>query len=215
MVHRIDPLDHSSKRGRAKPRSGRQTKIKRLAVIRSSLRKAPILDEVRSKAKKGARLKTSRRSTLVSHARISSTIYPPRDAMRQRILRKIAVEKARRELEPGCQEEAKEEVAKQSFTTQRCHERKAENQVLMTCTRAPTNVAREEFKKAVLAQAAMAREKNSKGNGQGETARRVKRVVRNGGNSAKGCGHGLGYDHRQVATSSLPERDAILRLLAS
>ena len=87
--------------------------------------------------------------------------------------------------------------------------------MLMTCTRASTNVARKEFKKAMLAKAAMAREKNSKGKGQGENGKAGKKGGQEGGKSAKGCGHGMGYDHRRVATSSIPERDAILRLLAS
>ena len=124
---------------------------------------------------------------------------------------------ARRELEPGCPEEAKEEVANQSFTTQRCHTGKAESQVLKTCTRASTDVAREEFKQAMLAKAAKARENACVKlcNSKGSIGKMCKKGGQEGGKSAKGCGHGLGYDHRRVATSSIPERDAILRLLAS
>ena len=47
-----------------------------------------------------------------------------------------------------------------------CYTGKAENQVLKTSTRASTNVAREEFKQAMLAKAAKAKENacvNSKG----------------------------------------------------
>ena len=150
----------------------------------------------------------------MSHAKINSAIYPPRDAMRQRILKKIAEGKIRRELEAGCREEVKDEVGGQSFTVQMCYTGKAENQVLKTSTRASTNVAREEFNQAMLAKAAKAREEACL-NSVGPIGKVSKKGGQEEGESSKGCGHGMGYDHRLVATSSIPERDAILRLLAS
>ena len=90
-----------------------------------------------------------------------------------------------------------------------------ENQVLKTSSRASTNVATEEFKKTLLAKAAIAREKNSKGKGQGDNGMAGKQDGQESAKGAKGSGHEMGHDHRPLATSSISERDAILRLLAS
>ena len=80
-----------------KLKGGPRKKTTKNAVIKSSLRKAPLTEEGKSKAKKGARCRRSRRSTLVSHAKNHHRSYPPRDEMHQRILKKIAESSSRLE----------------------------------------------------------------------------------------------------------------------
>ena len=65
-------------------------KTTKVAVIKSSLRKAPLTEEGKSKPRKGARSRMTRRCNLVSHAKSHHKTYPPRDEMHQRILKKIA-----------------------------------------------------------------------------------------------------------------------------
>ena len=94
-------------------------------------------------------------------------------------------------------------------TNLRCRESKTEYQVHETSPRAPTNVAREEFKKALLAKAAIAREKNPKGKEQGEKG------IEGIKEGQERCGLGKGHGRGTLASSSTAERDAIMRLLAS
>ena len=77
QVHRIDPLVHASKRGRMKPKAGKCAKGKKIVSIKSSLRAAPILVGGATKAGRGARRKTLRKSMLPSHAIINRTAYSP------------------------------------------------------------------------------------------------------------------------------------------
>ena len=80
--------------------------------------------------------------------------------------------------------------------------------------RASTNVAREQFKQALLARAAEERDKACQSS-EGSICKKLKKGESDGGESAKGCGQGLGFDHKHSAATSISERDAIRRLLAS
>ena len=79
----------------------------------------------------------------------------------------------------------------------------------------PTNVnlphtnAREELKKALLAKAAIAREKNPKGKEQGGKG------IEGNKDGQERCGLAEGHGRGTLASSSTAERDAIMRLLAS
>ena len=91
------------------------------------------------------------------------------------------------------------------------------NLKIKTGMHASTSTAREDFKQAMLAKAANDRDRlickseNSK-NSKNTTSTKGGQEA---GPSARDRGHGMGYDLRRVATTSLLERAAILRLLAS
>ena len=87
----------------------------------------------------------------------------------------------------------------------------------MTGTHASASTARKDFKQAMLAKAASDRHslicktKNS----QNSDSIKSSKDCQVAGTSARDRGQGMGDDHRRLATASLPERAAILRLLAS
>ena len=63
-----------------KPKVGKRAKGKKFVSIKSSLRIAPILEAGATKAGRGARRKTLRKSRLTSHAIINRTAYSPRES---------------------------------------------------------------------------------------------------------------------------------------
>lgn len=144
------------------------------------------------------------------HAKSSSTAYPPREAMVKRIRNKPfqIVE---------FNEAAKVEAANQDIVVR--HRCTIDDWDLKHKTRihASTNNARVDFRQAMLAKAANDRDRLIC---LAENSKKSKNTMstkggQEAGPSARDRGHGTGYDLRRVVTTSLPERAAILRLLAS
>ena len=106
-----------------------------------------------------------------------------------------------------------------SLVVQMRNTEKAENRGFRTSTRTSSNAAREEFKQAMLVKTANDKDKDSlickSWNSKISKNTTSTKGGQEAGPSARDRGHGMGYDLRRVAITSLPERAAILRLLAS
>ena len=200
-----------------KPKAGKCAKGKKIVSIKSSLRAAPILEVGATKAGRGARRKTLRKSRLTSHAIINRTAYSPREAMIQRIRDKAAEKVRRRIVEFEVSEATNvEERIQDHVVRHRCITVEP-NLKIKTGTHASASTARKDFKQAMLAKAASDRHSlicKSK-NSQNSESIKSSKDCQVAGTSARDRGQGMGDDHRRLATASLPERAAILRLLAS
>ena len=197
-----------------KPKKGQRIKGKKVVAIKSSLRTAPILGDGANKVAKGSRRKTLRRSRLVCHAKINRTAYPPREAMLQRIRNRAAESLKQRIQEVEVSEAAKVEAVNQDLVVRHRCTTEDRNLKYKTGTHASTNTARDDFRQAMLAKAANDKDRLIR-NSVGSKSTGSTKGGQGAGPSARARGHGMGYDLRRVATTSLPERAAILRLLAS
>ena len=185
----------------------------KVPIIKSSLRKAPIAEQWEKLAKKGRAQKRIRKSSIVSHARLHSSSYPPNPGLHQRILKKVA-ENRTRAMEETKSREGGRVVADVGSTSSPVRiisflERSENQQTPLVNTYATRN----QLKQVLLAKAAADRDKtcvNSveaycKENSKGLRAKpRIK----------KGNDHGKGNDHSLFAASSRSEREAMGRLLA-
>ena len=185
-----------------------RTRTKPIGIIKSSLRKAPILEDGTPRGKRRIRRTARRRSTLVSHAETITYTYPPRDEMVQRILRKIAKAKNVHKTDPGSRGEA--EQGELHLTTDALARRIGTKS---TQQQSPTKVARAKLKHDLLATAAEARDR-ARNNSVGRIHKVDDHDGRGKGREAKARGQGAGYDRRCLSTSKPLERDAILRLMA-
>ena len=209
QVHRVDPLVHASKRGRMKPKGGNRARGKKIVSIKSSLKAAPILVGGATKPGRGVRMKTLRKSRLTSHAAINRTPYSPKEAMIQRIRDKAAEKARRRIMEDEVSEAAKTDEGHQEHAVRHGSITVESNPKTLTGTHASASTARKDLKEAVLGM--ICTTKNSP-NSVCIKSSRNRQVA---GTSARNRGQGMGDDHRRLATASLPERAASLRLLAS
>ena len=220
QVHRIDPLVHSSKRGRMKTKVEQKAKVKKITAIKSSLRVAPILVNTGAKAGKGAarRRRRMKKSTLTRHAATFSTAYPPAQAMLQRIRLKAAAKLLQRA------QEGDPSTAERPAATRLVMGTSADEQLSRTEVRtggtpssssALTRTAREGLKQALIAKAADDKEKSlgKKGNSLNSSSSSTIDGQR-AEHSVTARGQGGLPDLRQANTSSPSERDAIMRLLA-
>ena len=107
-VHRVDPLVHSSRRGKLRAVGEKKAIPKSKTALRSSLRAAPILVNQGTKRGKGAagRRKRMKKTNLTRHAATFKTLYPPAIGMLQRIRLKIAAARLQRaqEVEPNSEQ---------------------------------------------------------------------------------------------------------------
>jgi len=158
QVHRIDPLFHSSKRGRLRTKVEQKGKARKTVAIKSSLRMAPILVNTGNKAGKGAaRRKRKRASTLTRHTISTGTAYPPAQAMLQRIRLKAAAKLTQRALESD-PNKAEGPAAKELIISKNADEQRRYTEVTTrgkaSSSIAASRTAREDLKQALITKAA-------------------------------------------------------------